>query len=374
MLTCPKVTIITACFNSEESIEHTITSVAKQTYKNIEYIIVDGGSTDTTLNIIKNYEEHIAKLISEPDQGIFDAFNKGVANASGDIIYFLNSDDFLYDETVIESVIKVFQEDETIQFVYGNIEIVNKINGYFDLVGRSVDLSDIKQGVIPPHSGSFAKRELFSQYNGFDLKYKIGSDTDFIVKVFKDYADQCKYMNKIIARFTLGGVSSKGDNRKKALDEINYILLDHFGIIVDHQKSLTNTNMKFYKRWIEVLLTSNKGISNCLKQCNITNVAIFGTREIALLLHEDLRKSNINTISFLDNNHFRQGKDILDVAIHPPTWLLQNMNSIDAVILAFEGDYEEEVKTQIEDIIKPAKLKVITWKELILLNPNNTIF
>ncbi|RTE07921.1 glycosyltransferase family 2 protein [Paenibacillus whitsoniae] len=367
-----RVSIITASYNSEKYIEQTIQSVVQQTYTNIEYIIVDGGSTDSTLEIIQKYRERVAILISEPDNGVFEAFNKGLRVATGDIIYFLNSDDFLADDKAIEDISRIFNEYPDVKFVHGNIETLNDSTGYFDISGQSVSLLDIKEGRIPPHSASFVRKEIIAACGGFDLEYKIGSDTDLIVNIFKNYSEYCLYTNRVISKFRLGGLSSQGKNRKKAIEEINNILQKHFGTRPDYQQTILNTNLKYYKKWVEILLFSDHPISSCLTEYTINNVAIFGTREIAVLMLQDLKRSSIHTVAFLDNNVLRQGKEIMNTPICSPDWLKDHNQDIDAIILAIEGEYEEEIKDQIKSITNKDQLRIFSWREIILMNPNNT--
>lgn len=359
----PKFSVVTVCLNSEQYIETAIKSVIGQTYPSIEYIIIDGGSTDTTIDIIHKYRNNIDIFISEPDGGVFEAFNKGLELATGDFVYFLNSDDYLYNNEVIEHVAQMVKNDAEVQFVYGNVELLNEKNGFFDVVGKEVSLKDIKKGKMPYHSSTFSKRDLLVKYGGFDLSYRFGSDTDLIVKIFKNHTAGCRYINEVISTFRLGGISSQLKNRNAAIQEINHILKKNFSTTLDTQESLLNTNLLYYRKWIETLLYDDHPISKRLEG-KVRNVAIFGTREVAMLVKQDLMKSSINTIAFLDNNQLRQGKLIQGVPVMAPSWLTSHANETDAVILAFEGDYEVEVREQIAKLTGHEKV-VISWKELI---------
>ena len=125
-----KVSIVTVSLNKKEFLEDCITSLINQTYKNIEYVIIDGGSNDGSLEIFNKYRGKIKKLVAEKDNGIFDAMNKGIDLASGEIVYFLNSDDRFFDNNVVENVVKYFTEDETVDFIYGNIKGFNRENAF----------------------------------------------------------------------------------------------------------------------------------------------------------------------------------------------------------------------------------------------------
>ena len=156
-----KVSIITATYNSEQYVEDTILSVINQTYADIEYIIVDGGSRDNTIQIAQRYRDKIATLISEPDKGVYDAFNKGIRASTGDIIYFLNSDDFLYNESIIEMVASRFNENRELNAVYGNVLHRGNNTETDQIHGWEFSDHDFIKGYMPPHQALFVKRDMF---------------------------------------------------------------------------------------------------------------------------------------------------------------------------------------------------------------------
>lgn len=175
-----KITVITVCYNSAKTIERTIQSVLAQNYSDLEYIIIDGGSEDGTLDIIEKYKERISFYISEPDHGIYDAMNKGLDRATGDVFALLNSDDY-YADNVLKNVNKYF-ETSNADLVSGNIYLC--INGISEKV--FFDKSDREKmffEVIYPHPALFAKRQLYTKYGGFDTSYRIAADTDWVMKV-----------------------------------------------------------------------------------------------------------------------------------------------------------------------------------------------
>ncbi len=175
-----KITIITVCYNSAATLEKSILSVAGQTYKNIEYIIVDGNSKDETIAIIKKYEDKITKWISEPDQGLYDAMNKGIAMATGDLIGILNSDDTFYSNTVL-SAIAAFHTQNSIDASVGNI-VQHKEDGKVVRVysAKYWKPEKLKMGFMPPHPSIFFKRELFDTLGNYELGYTIGADYELI--------------------------------------------------------------------------------------------------------------------------------------------------------------------------------------------------
>lgn len=180
-----RITVITVCYNSEETIERTIKSVIAQNYSNLEYIIIDGASTDRTLAIIEKYKDNISFYSSEPDNGIYDAMNKGLERATGDIFAFLNSDDW-YAENVLEMVNKYFETSEA-DMVSGNMYLYSHGDGkelFFDKKNRDKMFFE----VIYPHPALFARRDLYLKYGGFDTAYRLAADTDWVMKVCLDGA------------------------------------------------------------------------------------------------------------------------------------------------------------------------------------------
>jgi len=358
-----KISIITVSYNSERYIEDAIKSVLNQTYDNIEYIIIDGNSDDGTLEIIKKYHDKIDYIISEPDSGIYEAFNKGIKASSGDIIYFLNSDDYLYDETSVESIIKVFRDDNKLDIVYGNIVIADEKCRYSHIFGRNMVLDDFKKGYMPPHPGTFVRRGLFEKHGLFDEGYKICGDFEFMLKCFMHDSDKIKYINRTIAVFREGGKSSDYRYSKIREAEMKQIISKYFGESAkgNFTESSDNTNA-LCRLWLETLLLEEKGITRLLKSSNVKDAAIFGTRKIALYLYKDLLRENFRIVRFLDNNINMQNKRIYGINVEPPEWLAKN--HVDAVIVSIESSYGEEVIKQLHEITGD-KLFIVSWKDLV---------
>lgn len=195
----PLVSIITVVFNGEKFLEQTILNVINQTYKNIEYIIIDGGSTDSTLNIIQKYSDRIDYWISEPDKGIYHAMNKGIALAKGELIGIINSDDW-YELNAIEEVVKAYKGDSTI--IYGLMRHV--INEKFAEVYAAYPTS-IPSKMIP-HPTCFVPKSVYDKYGVFDLSYHSCADYHFILKVYRENVPFVM-IEKILANFRLGGFS-----------------------------------------------------------------------------------------------------------------------------------------------------------------------
>jgi len=204
-----KISIITVCFNSENTIFDTLESVQSQNYENIEHIIVDGKSTDNTLNIIKKFK-HVSKIISEEDNGIYDAMNKGIKISNGDIIGFLNSDDTFFDEYSINTIIQPF-------FLYSNIDIIYGDLNYIDFKKRVIrnwisdkyEKNNFLTGWCPPHPTFYAKKKIYEKYGNFNEK--IGNPADFELMYRMMYKNKLKtyYINKKLVNMKLGGISNK---------------------------------------------------------------------------------------------------------------------------------------------------------------------
>lgn len=208
-----KVSIITATYNSAETIAVCIESVGNQTYNDIEYIIVDGGSTDSTIGIIeKQIKLHPnISFKSEPDKGIYDALNKGIQRATGDIIGFVHSDDFLANSNIIAEIVKTF-ETKQVDGVYGNLHYVafeNTDKIIRNWVSRPFYKKLLNRGWMPAHPTLFLKKQIYNSFGMFDLSYKIAADYDFILRVFKQSELKFCYLPKTIVKMRVGGASNK---------------------------------------------------------------------------------------------------------------------------------------------------------------------
>ena len=196
-----KISIITVCYNSEKTIRDTIESVFSQTYKDYEYIIVDGKSTDSTLDIIKEYDN--IKLISEKDKGFYDAMNKGIKIATGDIIAIINSDDVLYDENVFQTVIDEYDDDTDI--IYANIKYYNE--DFSKVIRDYVSGTKKNNAWCPAHPSLYIRKEVFDKIGYYNLDYKIVSDYDFMVRCNINNI-RYKYVNKYFVKMRYGGMSN----------------------------------------------------------------------------------------------------------------------------------------------------------------------
>ena len=207
-----KISVITVCYNSALTIKNTLESVALQRYKDFEHLIVDGGSTDGTLEIIRAWSGHPVRLTSESDEGIYDAMNKGIKLATGDVVAFLNADDFYKDADVLARVARVMQAEQ-LDALYGDVEFFRP--GQQDIVARRYNSGRFTAGRLgwgwmPAHPALFVRRALFERYGVFRTDYRIAGDFEFIARVFKHPELRHRHLPESLVRMQLGGISTSG--------------------------------------------------------------------------------------------------------------------------------------------------------------------
>lgn len=206
-----KVTIITAVYNGAEHIKSCIESVLSQDYPQIEYIVVDGASKDNTLEIVKSFGNRIAKVISEPDKGMYDAMNKGIRAATGDIVGILNSDDFYVDSTIISQVVKALEQSKA-DSLYADIAFVSKDN--LDKTVRYYSSGSFKPwkfrfGYMPAHPSFFLKKAMYDKHGLFKTDYKLCADFDLLVRLYHTHHISSTYLPKMVVKMRLGGKSNQ---------------------------------------------------------------------------------------------------------------------------------------------------------------------
>jgi glycosyltransferase len=206
-----KISIITAVYNNRENIQYAIDSVQSQNYQNIEHIIVDGNSNDGTIDIIKKNENKLAKWISEKDNGIYDALNKGLYLATGDVVGFLHSDDVYASNNVIQKIVDEFTKTKT-ESIYGDLQYVSKtdlenIIRYWKSKKYTGKL--LKQGWMPPHPTFFVKKEIYNRHGNFDTSFKIAADYDLMLRFLGVHKISTSYIPMIITKMRVGGASNK---------------------------------------------------------------------------------------------------------------------------------------------------------------------
>lgn len=308
-----KFSIITVVYNGKKTIEGTISSVLSQSFNDYEYIVIDGGSDDGTLDVLSEYEVRLSALISERDNGVYDAMNKGLNMAKGDYICFLNCGDFLFDETTLSHVSKMIEMNNGYDIYYGRA-VVSFPNGNecWQVCGdvsnnilnrKEVYLSEASIGGDIIHQSIFASRRCFDG-NAFNTTYRIRAELDWyygcIEKGYSFYN-----MNMPICRYTYGGISEDIDSINKGIDETRMIISGHgydYGIY-DRSMEKRYVSAQMYKvlysKWLEAI-HEGKSIAQYLKDNNISDIAIYGYGELGTHLMSELRGSQINVRYFLD--------------------------------------------------------------------------
>ncbi len=207
-----KISIITVCFNSAATIGETLKSVREQTYPDIEHIVIDGASSDNTLEVIASEGSHVIKVVSEKDEGIYDAMNKGIRFATGNILAFLNADDF-YGDTGVLAKVALIMRTEQLDALYGDVEFFRPGRRY--IVARRYNsgrfsASKLGWGWMPAHPALFVRKALFERYGVFNTDYRIAGDFEFIARVFQHPELRHRHLQQSLVRMQMGGVSTSG--------------------------------------------------------------------------------------------------------------------------------------------------------------------
>ncbi|MFA6086657.1 glycosyltransferase family 2 protein [Mucilaginibacter sp.] len=208
---CPLISIVTVVYNAVKTIEQTIQSVLQQSYNNIEYIIIDGGSTDGTVKLVKEYKQLFAqkgrkyKFVSESDNGIYDAMNKGIALSTGDWIGIINSDDF-YEKNAIQYVVNTIASNPSAELIHGNLNFIDEVgNVKFEIPKEDLNLLTNTMTIF--HPTIFIKKQVYEKFGLFNLKYKLCADWDLVLRLYMERINFC-YLNELLANFKNGGAGS----------------------------------------------------------------------------------------------------------------------------------------------------------------------
>lgn len=229
-----RISIITVTYNSEGTLRDTLESVLRQSYKDIEYLVVDGASQDETLDIVKDCESKFSgrlHYISETDRGIYDAMNKGIGMATGDVVGILNSDDFFTSDDVLSRVADAFGADESLDAVYGDIHFVKdgnlgKCTRYFS--SRYFRPWLLRFGFMPAHPSFYCRKSVYNKYGLYDLQYRTSSDFEMMVRLLRKYRIKTKYLNMDFVTMRAGGESTAGlASKKKVNNDISRSLKAH---------------------------------------------------------------------------------------------------------------------------------------------------
>lgn len=205
-----KITIITICYNSAKTVADTLKSVREQIHKNIEHIVVDGGSKDKTLEVVATAGPHVAKLVSERDDGIYDAMNKGLALATGEIVGFLNSDDFYADSSVLTKIANAFQ-DESVDACYGDLVYVSQDSSRVVRYWRSKPFikGSFAKGWCPAHPTFYVRKSVIDRVGFFDQSFKLASDMEFMMRYLERAKIRSVYIPNVLVKMRVGGVTNQ---------------------------------------------------------------------------------------------------------------------------------------------------------------------
>jgi glycosyltransferase involved in cell wall biosynthesis len=204
-----KVSIITVCYNSEKTIEDTLKSIAQQTYSNIEHIVIDGNSSDSTNDIISAYSDSVSIHLSEPDNGLYDAMNKGIKLATGDVVGILNSDDILFDENVIRVISEQFENCDGVYADVGFYDVTFSVKKrHYSSAGFKKSM--FSRGFMPAHPSFYVRKSCYEQVGDYDSTYKIASDFEMLIRMFNLPGVHFNYVNQEFVKMRVGGVSTSG--------------------------------------------------------------------------------------------------------------------------------------------------------------------
>ena len=219
-----KISIITICYNSESTINATLKSVKNQTYSDIEHIIIDGKSQDETVNICKQFQ-HIFKIISETDKGVYDAFNKGLKIATGEVIGFLNSDDIFFDNDVLQSIADNF--DDQTECIFGNLDYINN-RGKVIRKWRSKPYQKgaFKKAWMPPHPTFYCRKKVYDRLGLYNDRFSIAGDFELMLRFLEKDGINSKFINKKMVKMLAGGISNSGINSKIKILQEEFVAFD----------------------------------------------------------------------------------------------------------------------------------------------------
>lgn len=248
-----KITIITVTYNCEKYLDQCIQSVLNQSYKNIEYIIVDGKSNDNTINIIKKYDNQITKWISEPDKGMFDALNKGMKIATGDVIGVLHSDDVFASEDVLETIVNAFQQNK-VDTLYGDLNYVYEediFKIYRKWEGKPFHRNLFISGWMPAHPAFYFRSSLLDKYGNYEIEFYSASDYEFMARYLYKHNLSSIYIPKLIIRMRRGGLSNNNFLKRIEANRNDYRAMKANGIPFPLFVSLLKPFSKLHQYFIK---------------------------------------------------------------------------------------------------------------------------
>lgn len=354
-----KASIITVSFNSVKTIEQTIQSVLGQTYKNIEYIVIDGESTDGTQQVIEKYVDQISYYASEKDDGLYYAMNKGIQKATGDIVGIINSDDW-YAETAVEDVVKCFCQNNA-EVVYG-ITVFIEEDGKKQKKGPS-PIELIWHQMPVGHPSVFVKKAVYNRLGGFDTNYRVSADYDFLLRCYSENV-RFAYCDRVIAYFRRGGISEiYGEVRCKESYKVSMSYVDRCPYKADLLSKIEEIH-----DWscFKVELDKDNGMLHRLLceyfQTNVADILIFGTGIWGKRCCKYLTENGGNIAGFADNDVSKWNQKFCGFRIIDP----DKLRSMKAYVLIAVKEHGEEIKKQLYGMGNN-RLKCVTITELVEL-------
>lgn len=350
-----RFSIITVCLNRVNTIERAIRSVIDQKYGDIEYIIIDGGSTDGTLDIIKKYENDIAYWVSEKDGGIYDAMNKGIHHATGEIIAFLNSDDW-YEEDILSEVVKELADKE-IQILCGSVYYHHNGTVSRYCVSKQIE-EEIRYRMVYWQAAMFVRKKVFEECGEFDTQYQIAADYDWMLRIYDRHIN-IAIVDRALANFSYGGISTQADMLELQAEEgkkVALLALERNQELTEKQKMEWKEiiekeyvsgidNYKFKKVLRNMVEEKNEEIPSMIRQAfKRDHYAVFGCGIILKEVSIILNKLHISVTSLWDNDSRKWGKYIDGIKIGNP----DNMKLGQDVVIIASTNYENEIRILLE--------------------------
>lgn len=351
------ISIITVCFNAQETIRQTIQSVLDQTYQNIEYIIIDGKSTDHTMEIIGEYCDKISTVISEHDEGIYNAMNKGISLAHGEIIGIINADDW-YEEDAVQNVVRIFTENPAIQILAGQVHVIENNKVIYDTLQKPEH--KIWYQMPFPHPATFVRKNVYDMYGRYDEQYRISADYEFLLRCYS-YGVVFRIVDDVFANFRSGGLSSNDRATMQETEQIAYRYLDQSPFpqkikkYFEDARAMINFTELLHKDSDAILAVIKDHFEDWEK-----GISIFGTGSWANKLYHLLEYSDIPIKHLYDNNTYRCGKMFESHIVKVGSLLKNTAENVIIGVL----DFEDEITAQLKGYHNP-NLNLLACSDLI---------
>lgn len=350
-----RISIVTVCYNSVETIGRAMQSVIEQDYDNVEYIVIDGGSTDGTVGVIHRYEQQIAYWVSEKDEGIYAAMNKGIEHATGEVIAFLNSDDW-YEENILGEIARRFREPE-LQILCGDMychkgETVTRYH-----VSEQKGRQAMRFEMGYPHQTMFVRTDLFNRYGKFDTRYQITADYDWLLRVYDQHV-KIGITDRVLTNFQYGGVSTRADLIEIQIEERRQVALS----ALERNRELTQEEKERWRLFIEdnyvqsrygnkverimkrVMAGEDADALMRAKRCfDRSEYEVFGCGTIYEEVRTILHNIGISITGLWDNDPQKWGQSIDGITIGDP----EDMKVGRSMIIIASTSYEQAMEEQL---------------------------